>query len=348
MCPKSPKTGGSHHIRIISNLEELPGRSESGTVIQHTYMPLRSYRSAWRMHLASLRHDALVVYQPNRLICVVCLLRFLTPIKKPKLIVVDIVLKPARSRQEKYSCLMKSILFRQVDLFLQHVKDTAPIEKHYGVPPDRIDYTPWKVNSIEDIESIEIEEGDHIFTGGRSWRDYKCFCEAMALVDYPAIILTPDEHENLCHGTELGVVDVPPNVKLVRDDGSPTSWIDHMARAKLVVLPICRETVSAAGVGAYLLAMALNKPVIITECPATNGILDDGIHAAIVPPSDPVALSKAISRVWDDEDLRRSLQRRGREYAMSLGGTERFQRNVAEQTIQFVGSDLKKRAAGSS
>ena len=348
MFSKRMKTGGSRCIRIMSNLEGFPMQSDSGRVVEHTYMSLNSYRAAWKMHLASLRQDALVVYQPNKQICLVCLLRHLTPLRKPKLIVVDIVLKPARSRQEEYACRLKSLLFKQVDLFLQHVKDTRPISKHYGVPEDRIAYTPWKVNSIEDIEKMQPTEGDHIFTGGRSWRDYKTFCEAMALVDYPAVILTPDEEENLCHGTELAEIDVPQNVKFVRDNGTSDSWVKHMAGSRMVVLPICRETVSAAGVGAYLVAMALNKPVIITECPATKDIITDGDQAAIVPPSDPVALSRAMERVWTDEAYRRKLQRRGREYALSLGGTETFERNVAEQTIQFVGNGSKKQAASTS
>lgn len=333
---KRTKDSGARPITIMSNFADFPPRSRGGETIRHTYMSLDSYRSAWKMHLASLHQDALVIYQPNRMICVLCFLRLLTPLKKPRLVVVDIVLKPARSRQEKYTCLMKSVLFTQVDLFLQHVKDTESISKHYGVPAARIDYTPWKVNSLGDIENQDIEEGDHVFTGGRSWRDYKTFCEAMALLDYPAVILTPDEKENLYHGTELSVIEVPPNVRIVRDDGSPPSWVNHMARAKIVVLPICAETVSAAGVGAYLLAMALKKPVIITECPATRGILADGVHAAIVPPSDPLALSRAIDRVWRDEDFRRGLQQQGWEYAISLGGTERFQQNVAEKTVRFV------------
>lgn len=323
-------------VRILSNIKDLPGESGSGQAVSNTYMELTGYREAWRIHRASFRHDAVVLYQPNRMVCLLCLLRLLTPTRLPRLIVVDIVLKPARSRGETCVCCLKRLLFKSIDLFMQHVKDTTRLEKHYGITGDRNEYTPWKVNSLGVIKEMRVDEGSYVFTGGRSWRDYNTFCRALSLLDYPAIILTPDREENLFHGTRLGTFDIPPNVQLIHDDGTAASWIGHIARCKIMVLTLCEDTVSAAGVGAYLLAMALHKPVIITECPAVNGILENNEHAIIVPPGDPLALADAIDHLWRDAALRRNIQKRGYEYATSLGGAENFRRNVADQVTRYV------------
>lgn len=61
-----------------------------------------------------------------------------------------------------------------------------------------------------------------------------------------------------------------------------------------------------AGPLSVLEAMAYGTPVIGTDHGGTTEFLRDGA-GVLVPPSDPAALTAAISRVLDDADLRRSL-----------------------------------------
>lgn len=54
-------------------------------------------------------------------------------------------------------------------------------------------------------------------------------------------------------------------------------------------------------------ALALGKPVITADTPASKELLDDGKTAALCPPGDPRALAAAIRRLKEDESLRQSL-----------------------------------------
>ena len=95
-----------------------------------------------------------------------------------------------------------------------------------------------------------------------------------------------------------------------------------MAGARLVVLPISPDAISPAGIGTYILAMTLGKCAVITDFPATRGILQNGEEAIIVPMQDPVALCEAIYKAWNNDEYRRRIALKGRSYAMRLEGEE--------------------------
>ncbi|MCI0628017.1 MAG: glycosyltransferase family 1 protein, partial [Acidobacteria bacterium] len=84
----------------------------------------------------------------------------------------------------------------------------------------------------------------------------------------------------------------------------------------------------------YLLAMGLRKCVIITEGPATRGLLTD--EAIIVPQSDPAALADAIRRAWDDDDLRERTANAGRRYAERLQGEARLLADIVNTCGDLV------------
>ncbi len=103
-----------------------------------------------------------------------------------------------------------------------------------------------------------------------------------------------------------------------------------MSNAKIVVLCISEESISPSGVGVYLQAMALGKCVIISDCPATRGILEDSNQAILVPQHDVEALAKAIEMVWCNDNVRKQVARAGRQYAISLGGEQELVQRMAD------------------
>jgi hypothetical protein len=104
---------------------------------------------------------------------------------------------------------------------------------------------------------------------------------------------------------------IPDNVKIVHDDGSLLSWVRHMAESKFVVLPISPDSIAASGISTYLMAMALKKCVIITEGPATKGLLLNHQNSVIVPPRDPDALRRLFSRWMRTASFENVWPRRG-------------------------------------
>jgi hypothetical protein len=83
--------------------------------------------------------------------------------------------------------------------------------------------------------------------------------------------------------------------------------------------------------------MALKKCVIVTECPATRGIIENEVEAIIVPAEDPTALRAAIKRAWEQNEYRRRIAQRGYEFAMKLGGDETLNTNIVRTTLELLG-----------
>ena len=122
-------------------------------------------------------------------------------------------------------------------------------------------------------------------------------------------------------GTDLDLRYVPSNLKIEQNVGEK-SWLEYIARAKIVVVPLLPGSGYAPGLSLYLMAMAMKKCVIITEGLSTRGILSH--QAIIVPPKDPMALAEAIRRVWNDAELRERVAVAGQCYASGLSGEARL------------------------
>ncbi|MGA3170979.1 MAG: glycosyltransferase family 4 protein [Chthoniobacteraceae bacterium] len=77
-------------------------------------------------------------------------------------------------------------------------------------------------------------------------------------------------------------------------------------------------------------AMSLGRPVIATRAGGPREIVEDGVTGLLVPPSDPVSLAGAISRLIRDEPLRTGMGARGRERFLQNYTLERMAASVLE------------------
>ncbi|MEP6933472.1 MAG: glycosyltransferase, partial [Nitrospirota bacterium] len=100
------------------------------------------------------------------------------------------------------------------------------------------------------------------------------------------------------------------------------SWLEYIARAKIVVVPLLPRSGYAPGLSLYLMAMAMKKCVIITEGLSTRGMITN--QAIIVPPENPMAMAEAIRRVWNNAELRGQVAADGQRYASGLAGEGRL------------------------
>jgi len=73
-----------------------------------------------------------------------------------------------------------------------------------------------------------------------------------------------------------------------------------MRQATVVVVPIQGGLERSAGQQTYLNAMALGKPVVVTDTPGATDYVEDGITGLIVPPGDAEALRGALEWVLDE------------------------------------------------
>lgn len=62
-------------------------------------------------------------------------------------------------------------------------------------------------------------------------------------------------------------------------------------------------------------AFAAGLPLVASDLPSLRELLTDGVDALLVTPDDPAALARGLRRLLDDDELRASFARRGRERA---------------------------------
>ena len=320
-------------IRVLSNVRSF--KVANSNVIENHYLDsvasyLGTFWSLLRVILAS-QYDVIFFNCDVTRTMMAGLLLTVFPFKKCKLISADPVLRVPQNRWRGISSVIKRQLLKRVDSFILFHKDFSSYTKWFGIDSRRVIYVPFKVNSLDFIQKQPTQEGEYIFTGGVSLRDWETLAAAMSGVDIPLWIvtkeLTADRFRRL----------FTDHTRWIQDDGTGESWIRFISGAKFVVLPIARESAAASGISTYLSAMALRKCVIISEGPATRGILTDGREAIIVPSGDPDALRTAILRVNADQNLRKQIAEGGYKYAMSCGDTSRLYQDYVDSICRIAG-----------
>ncbi len=316
-------------IRILSNTQWFTGRTLNGRPIVADELAGKRRSQTLRALLRPQNLHAVVLNGASRTLMLLCLLRRLLGADRWQLISIDLILSAPRSLRERAKAVLMRRLLRAVDLFIVYFKDTAAVEKAYGIDPRRIRYVPFKINDYHQVRSTPTTDEGYVLACGRSNRDYGTLYRAVADLTTPVVVLCQDNADLERHGTELRSEGLPEHVTLVTDDGTSDSWISWISRARCVVIPVLPDVLSPAGVGTYLVAMALGKCVIVTEGLATRGVLSQDM-AVIVPPKDPAALRDAIRRVLGDRGFRERVARAGQRYALALKDVDRLADDVID------------------
>jgi glycosyltransferase involved in cell wall biosynthesis len=257
-------------------------------------------------------------------------LRWIWPFWGCPIVSVDICFVQPKTWKQRVKTWIVKMLLRRVRHFIHYFKDLEGYSRYFGITPERSSYVPFKVNGWEQMPPAEelTAAGDYIFTGGRSLRDLDTFIEAMRHVPHRAILLYPNAAALKEHGTPLELPELPPNVEVVRDDGSHASWRDYIRRAKIVVITTLPSSIRAIGISTYLVAMGFRRCVVMTEGPATKDILHE--EAILAPAGDPRALAAAINRAATDDTLREKTAAAGRHYAERVAGAARLHRDLVQ------------------
>jgi glycosyltransferase involved in cell wall biosynthesis len=228
--------------------------------------------------------------------------------RKP-IVAVDVVLRPPKHFLQAF---IFRALFKRIDHFVHYFRDLSGYERFYGIDPARSSFVPFKVD-VREVYKPKSNPGEYVLCFGGSMRDYECFLAAMAQLDLPGAI------SEITARRLVGTA-IPANVRVLKDDGSHQLVIQIIERARIVALPIQPSNINASGLGTYLNAMWMGKPLILTQGPGVSDLLRD--EALIIPAGDVTVLRDAIARLWNDEGLRKKLAEKGKRYAQSLGGHE--------------------------
>jgi glycosyltransferase involved in cell wall biosynthesis len=291
---------------------------------------------AFRLYRSALRADYLVLYFDSPTLLLLAVLFRCTPFLRCQLVVVDLFLAPDAATQPRWKRALYNFVYRQVKLFLVFVRDAAFYQRHYDIKDEQLAYIPYKVNALELIERTKTYDGGYIFSGGKSRRDFQSLIDAVRGFDYPVRIVTAPAPELRLHGSTLPS-EVPPNVDIHTKDTSIEYFVQQMAGARLVVIPVIRDVMSQAGIAVYLMAMAMGKCVVVSSGPGVDGILSSD-QARIVSPGNVDQLREEIRTLWTDEDYRSRIARNGLTHAQRLGGTENLCRSILESLRTLNGA----------
>ncbi|MBI4436484.1 MAG: GNAT family N-acetyltransferase [Candidatus Omnitrophica bacterium] len=176
---------------------------------------------------------------------------------------------------------------RSVRLFLVWSRQECDTySAYFKIPREKFVFMPHHASL--DGYDVEGKNGNYIFAGGDSSRDYETLLEAVRSLSFPTLIVA--KQVAFWNGKPL-----PPHVTAQTTD--PLGFRKLMAGARMVVLPLTRGLLQSTGQQSYLNAMALKKPVIVSEVPGVLDHVTPEVTGIVVPPGDPVALREAILRV---------------------------------------------------
>jgi glycosyltransferase involved in cell wall biosynthesis len=319
---------------ILTNFDRFPERWKTTSGVSGQAIIVKS---AWDFLRLSRKSDLVLVNCDVSLTYKLSLLYFLLPFIRRPLVVNDVVLRRPRHWRSRLTAGIKRFLLSRVDHFSVHFKSFDGLVTYFGISALRISYIPFKANIRYRYPYKVDPEGEYILCFGRSERDYDTFFAAMSkLPDLPAAIPQPDFAGFAVHSSRFTwpLDALPPNVRLLEDDGSPEALIGITEKARLVVLPILSARICPSGIGTYLNSMLMGKCVIVSAGPGSSDVLTG--EALLVPPENPGALAEMIRRAWDDNGLRLRVAAAGRKYAEACGGEPELFQRVLDRAVEVV------------
>jgi glycosyltransferase involved in cell wall biosynthesis len=153
----------------------------------------------------------------------------------------------------------------------------------WKIDPAQVRYTPFCATLSQAELNLPVSNDGGVFAGGDSLRDYAPLLEAAAAIEAPVTIAsrTLDQQP-----------DAPPNLAVM--EVSPERFSELNRRAAVVVVPLAASEDRSAGQQTYLNAMALGKPVVVTDAPGVRDYVADRETGLIVPLGDPAAMASAV------------------------------------------------------
>lgn len=161
-----------------------------------------------------------------------------------------------------------------------------------------------------------------ILSAGAAQRDYETLAAIMP--DVPARFRIASGSSWIA---EAARIDLPANCDM-GSAGSMRGLRDLYAAATMVVLPL-QDMFHASGYAVAMEAMAMGKPLIVTQTAARADFFVDGKTCLLVPPQDGGALKAAILRLLADRDLRQRLGRAARDCMTAAHGLEAYAERIA-------------------
>lgn len=238
--------------------------------------------------------------------------------RTPKLVLMGFIHTPRRSRLHN---VLRQWYFRlllsRLSIVVCHSRhETARLPEVFRLPRELFMFVPFgtHVNRV----GVPPSAQPYLFSAGRSSRDYQLLLRVAARVPYPLRIACGS----------LAQESLPPNVSVLRNcHGS--DYLRELTAARLVVIPLSEDAISA-GQMVLLEAMALGKPVIVSDTVTTREYVTHLDNAFLVDQGCDDPMQAAIERLWNDAELAETIGSRARQTFVNRHSLESYARNIVE------------------
>jgi len=198
-------------------------------------------------------------------------------------------------------------LDRVVDLYIVWCqREIEDYSQAFGLPKDKFIFVPYHT-TIDDV--FEIKNCGYVFSGGNFARDYQTLVEAVRGLDLQLIIACTNSKA-------IEGINFPDNVAVV--GVGDLEFRKLMAESGVNVLALDASLLHSGGQQTFLNAMAMGKPVIVTDPEAGRGYIEHGVDGLLIPGGDSQRLRDALMLLIDNPDYAAQLGARASEKALKM------------------------------
>jgi Glycosyl transferases group 1 len=172
----------------------------------------------------------------------------------------------------------------------------------FGLAPGRVSFFPDVPPSQFLTAQAAGPLSDYIFACGNSDRDFDTLLAAVEGLGYDTVILSQQFTPRR---------PLPDGVRILSHRISMQAMQELIQQAAVVVVPLEHERV-AAGQNSLLEAMALGRPVIVTDNFATREYAVQGRTALLCPPGDAARMAQLLRQVFEDRNATEAMAARAR------------------------------------
>jgi len=235
----------------------------------------------------------------------------------------------------RFRFLMKKLILKivnkSVDKFIVlSRREIEAFSKTFNLPKEKFVFVTYHTTIGEHYKIITYE-GDYIFSGGNSCRDYETLIEAVRGLSVTVFIAS----------TDPGIspsMSIPENVDI--RGYSHEEYIKKLTGCRINVVPLASGLLRSAGQQTFLNAMWLGKPTIVTDIEGASDYINDGEDGFLVPPRDPLALRDAIETLLDHPARRKEIAIKAMQKAKNFSIDEYFKNivSIANEVVEGAGS----------
>jgi len=296
--------------------------------LRESYRLRRDLVWAWRIFKAGRDYDV-VLTGSDRAELLSAVIERIAGRRRPRHIFIDWLCNlPAGSGRWWRRKLLRSAALHASRIFVQSGREVVVHASELGVPQAKFVFVPY--HSTLYAIRYQIREGNYVFAGGDSDRDYRPLIEAARTLPIPVRIaaLRRDHFRNL---------EIPKNVEIFA--ASHQEFVDQMAGAAIIVVPMKGGLLHAGGQQTWLNAMTMGKPVVVAH-DAADEYIQDHVTGILVPPGDTAAMASALCELVGDPELRRRMGQRAKEASAAFTPESFFDRvfEVVNECLREPGS----------